>query len=335
MKKVSLKNIAEKVGVSNATVSLVLSGKEKEGRVSKEMADKIRQVAKDLNYQPNNLARSLRMGRSQTIGLIIADISNSFFGSLAFYIQEQAEKFGYTVIITNTNESVDKMNTMINTLTNRQVDGFIIVPTENGEEEIKRLVKNGTPLVLLDRYFPFVPTSYVVIDNYRSSLDATKLLIEKGCRNIVLFSYHNNLPHVQERKSGYLDALIYAGLSEKACVKEVRYSNLNDDIESAVKDLFGTGDHQIDGVLFATNSISMIGLKCMSQLKVGIADNVKVVCFDKNEAFDFIPISIPYVLQPIKEMAHKAVDILIDQIEHENTRVVEVKLSTQLIENTV
>lgn len=93
MSRVSIKMIAQTLGVSNATVSLVLNGKEKEGRVGKELAEKIRIKAKELNYEPNSLARSLRMGKSQTIGLIVADISNPFFGKLAFHIQEQAQKY--------------------------------------------------------------------------------------------------------------------------------------------------------------------------------------------------------------------------------------------------
>ena len=94
-KQVSLKDIAERVGVSSATVSLVLNGKEKGGRVGVEMSGKIRNVAKELNYKPNNLARSLRMGRSQAIGLIVADITNPFFADLSFQIQEYAEKLNY------------------------------------------------------------------------------------------------------------------------------------------------------------------------------------------------------------------------------------------------
>lgn len=136
-KQVSLKDIAERVGVSSAAVSLVLNGKEKGGRVGVEMSRKIRNVAKELNYKPNNLARSQRMGRSQAIGLIVADITNPFFADLSFQIQEYAEKLNYTVIITNTNESVEKMNRMIDILKTYRVDGLLIIPPQFGEPSLK------------------------------------------------------------------------------------------------------------------------------------------------------------------------------------------------------
>ena len=113
MKRVSIKDIAQVVGVSTATVSLVLTGKNKNGRVSKEMSEKIKKVANEMNYQPNRLAMSLQSGRSQTIGLLVADISNPFFGTLAFYVQEEMEKAGYAVIIMNTDESDLQMERMI------------------------------------------------------------------------------------------------------------------------------------------------------------------------------------------------------------------------------
>lgn len=329
MKRTSIKNIAEQLGISNATVSLVLSGKEKEGRVSKELAEKIRHTAKEMNYQPNGIARSLRMGRSQTIGLIVADISNLFFGSLAFCIQEELEKYGYTVIIANTNENVDKMGNMINTLVNRQVDGFIIIPTENSEKHIQELVDNHVPLVLIDRYFPFIRTNYVVTDNYRASLEATKLMIGKGCTNIVLLTYRNNLPHILERNSGYQDALTYAGLRDNICMKEIRYSNIKEDVKSAIDELFGEGS-EVDGVLFATNSISMLGIRNLMHKGINIPNDVKVVCFDKSDAFDLMSIPIPYILQPIEEMGKRSVDILIKQIEQGCKDIEELKLPAEL-----
>ena len=112
MSRVSLKTIADLLGVSTASVSIVLSGKDIKGRVSKETSKRILETAKELNYIPNTLAKGLRMGSSKTIGLVVADISNLFFGTLALYIQECAEKEGYAVIIVNTNEKLRDMKKM-------------------------------------------------------------------------------------------------------------------------------------------------------------------------------------------------------------------------------
>ena len=151
MKKISLKVLADEVGVSVASVSLVLNGKNKNKRVSEEVSQKIIEKAAELNYVPNSLAKGLKMGQSKTIGLIVADISNVFFGTLALHIQNYAEKEGYTVVIGNTNERLEEMDKMITFLNSRQVDGLIITPTEGSEKLVQSLIKHKKPLVLVDR----------------------------------------------------------------------------------------------------------------------------------------------------------------------------------------
>ena len=318
MARVCIKNIAEQLGVSNATVSLVLNGKEKDGRVGTELAEKIRATARALKYEPNNLARSLRIGRSQTIGVIVADISNHFFANLAFHIQEQAEKFGYSVIITNSNESDLKMEKMVNILKNRQVDGFIIVPTENGEAHVVDLVKCNIPVVLLDRYFPAlnINVSAVAVDNCNASKDAVKNLIKQGCKNIGLVIYKSSLHHMLERKRGYVEVLQEHNIYNPALIKEVNYSLIASDSEIAMESLLSK-ENKVDGIFFATNTLSMLGIKYVMNLHIEIPNHLKVVCFDKSEAFDFTP--IPYILQPVPEMGRKVVELLMEHIKGKTT----------------
>ena len=320
MSRVSIKNIAEQLSVSNATVSLVLNGKEKEGRVGKELAEKIRATAKELKYEPNNLARSLRIGRSHTIGVIVADISNLFFANLAFHIQEQAEKFGYSVIITNTNESDLKMEKMMNVLKSRQVDGFIIVPTENGEAYVMDLVKRDIPVVLLDRYFPTINVSSVAVDNCTASKKASENLVKQGCKNIGLIIYKSSLQHMLERKRGYVEVMQEHNIYNPALIKEVNYSLIVNDIELAIESLLSK-ENKVDGIFFATNTLSMLGIKQLMNLEMDIPNRIKVVCFDKSEAFDFTPIPIPYIQQPIPEMGKKVVELLIEQIKQKTSDI--------------
>lgn len=331
MKKVSIKDIAQVVGVSAATVSLVLTGKNKNGRVSKEMSEKIRTVANEMNYQPNRLAMSLQSGRSQTIGLLVADISNPFFGTLAFYVQEEMQKAGYAVIIMNTDESDLQMDKMIGLLRSRQVDGFIIVPTEFGEKSIAQLVNCHIPLVLIDRYYPSLPTTSVIIDNYQVAYEATHSLIDINCKKIALIIYDNNQPHMLERERGYTDALKEAGLYDKELVKKVRYKFMDEDIIGAITWL-AQKRKDMDGILFATNTIAMTGIKQLLQLNFQIEEDVHVVCFDKSDAFDFMPVFIPYIHQPIEKMGRLASQLLIKQIEdgEAETKLIH-KLSAKLI----
>lgn len=312
MKKVSIKDIAQRAGVSNATVSLVLSGKLKKGRVSKETAEHIRSIAQELDYQPNNLARSLQSGRSQTIGLLVADISNPFFGMMAFYIQEQLEKSGYAVFIMNTNESDIQMGKMLDVLKNRQVDGYIIVPTQHGESYIRQLNDARTPLVLIDRYYPAIQTSSVMLDGYQASFQATRLLIGKGCRRIGLLVYDGMQSHMSDRKYGYVDALKQEGLYDPDLICEVNFSNFQQDVTKAIAGLIR---RKVDGIFFVTISISLAGIRALFNEGIRVQEDIQIVCFDRSEVFDFMPHPIPYVLQPIEAMARKAVDLLIEQID--------------------
>jgi LacI family transcriptional regulator len=332
MTRTSIKDIAHEIGVSTAAVSLVLNGKEKEGRVGKEMSEKIRQKAKEMNYEPNNLARGLRIGKSNTIGLIIADISNLFFANMAFYIQEEAEKLGYSVIITNTNESDLKMEKMISVLKSKSVDGFIIIPTENGDSYIRDLLERNMPVVLVDRYFPHIPVSSVTVDNYNASRNAVRNLIDRGCRNIGLVSYKSGLQHMCDRKRGYEDLLREHGLYNASLVKEISYSTLADDMYIAMESLLSNG--RVDGIFYATNTLSMLGIKQLMAYKESIMKNISVICFDKSDAFDFINTPIPYIQQPIMEMGVKAVRLLVEQIKQKSKEISILVLQTEL-KNTV
>jgi LacI family transcriptional regulator len=315
-KRVSIKTIAQKVGASNAAVSLVLNGKDKECRIGKDLAERIRVAAKELNYEPNHLARGLRMGTSHTIGLVVADISNPFFANLAFHIQEYAEKFGYSVIITNTNESDDKMIKILDVLSGHQVDGLIVIPTEKGKSAIESLIRKKIPLVLLDRWYSDLQTCHVVIDNYQVSKNAVQYLIDNHCKRIALFGYSVDLPHMQERKRGYVDAVQRAGLFKGELVRDINYTNIKTDIENALDEFFfcGKAEH-VDGIFFATNSIALAGLRYLFGKGKKIPEDVKVVCFDKSDVFDFMKEPVPYVLQPIPEMGKMAVDILVNQMK--------------------
>src|SRR6478752_7101985 len=147
-KKASLKDIADKVGVSTALVSYVLNNK-KEGRIKKSVADRIRTVATELNYRTNQIAKSLKTNKTFTIGLIVSDIANPFSSSLARIIEDEADKSGYTVIFGSSDEDAQKSQKLIDTFVNRQVDGLIIAPVDNSIEQIKYLEQEGIPFVLV------------------------------------------------------------------------------------------------------------------------------------------------------------------------------------------
>ncbi|MFN2458538.1 MAG: LacI family DNA-binding transcriptional regulator, partial [Chitinophagaceae bacterium] len=226
-KKTSIKDIASHVGVSTALVSYVLNGKEKEARVGKEIAVKIRKAATKLKYQPNLIAKSLKSGKTHTIGLIVADISNPFFSNLARIIEDEAKDHGYTVIIGSSDESAEKSQVLIDTLLNRQVDGLIIAPADNTQNQVKALLKNKMPFVLVDRYFPGINTNTVSINNYRAANKVVSHLLQNGYEKIGMLMYETSLFHMHERKRGYLQALKDHKIqSNKNWLMEASYLNI-------------------------------------------------------------------------------------------------------------
>lgn len=330
-KKVSLKDIAQAAGVSTALVSYVLNNKEKEARVGKEIASVIREIAKKLDYQPNLLAKSLKSGKSHTIGLIVADISNQFFANIARTIEDEAKKNNYTVIFGSSDENPEKSWDLISVLINRQVDGFIIAPTENSEKQIEYLNSQNIPFVLIDRYFPGIQSSYVATDNYQASYEAVLHLIKTGHDKIGMIAYKNNLVHIKERKRGYTQALIDNNLLSKVpLIKEVDFNNITEDIEINIKELL-FNKPPVNAIFFATNTLALHGLKVINKLNYKIPDDLAVVCFDEGDAFDFFYSPLTFVDQPIVEVGKEAVRILIDQISNKNINPRQVSISSRLV----
>lgn len=331
MKKVSLKDIATEAGVSTALVSYVLTNKEKEARIGKEMAEKIREIARKLNYQPNHIARSLKSGRSYTIGLIVADISNPFFGNIARTIEDEAKRNNYTVIFGSSDENVDKSRDLINVLLNRQVDGLIITPTEGSEQQIEQLKTMNVPFVLIDRYFPEIPASYITINNYESAYHAVSHLIKMGKKQIGMVAYKTSLQHINERKRGYEEALRdHDMLSRNSLLKLARYSHLKEDLKVAI-DQLRNAKKPADALFFATNTLAIEGLKYINTLGIRVPEELAIVTFDEGEALDLFYSPVTFVRQPILDMGKAAVRVLLEQIKDAKKETAIICIDTELV----
>jgi LacI family transcriptional regulator len=328
-RKPSLKDIANEVGVSTTLVSYVLNNL-KEGRISKEIAQKIRDVAQRLNYRPNQIAKSLKTSKTFTIGLIVADISNPFSSTLARIVEDEANKFNYTVIFGSSDENQSKSARVIDTLLNRQVDGLIISPPADSEAQMVELQKQDIPFVLLDRYFPSVKTNYVALNNHAAALMATEHLIESGCKRIGMINYKTSLFHLQERKRGYLTALKKHEMPfKKTWLRLVDISNNKAETEKAVRDVISL-DESVDGLVFASNIIAAHGLKFINTLPIKVPDDLAIVSFDETEALDLFYAPLTYIKQPLREMGAMATKILLENIGS-NNRITQVDMEPELI----
>lgn len=318
--KTLLKDIAKHVGVSTALVSYVINGKEKEARVGQEMVKKIRQAVIDLNYQPNLIAKSLKSGITKTIGLIVADISNPFFSAIARIIEDEARNLGYVVIFGSNDESAEKSQELINVFLNRQVDAFIIAPAANTENQILALQKSKIPVVLIDRYFPDLPADSVHINNADVAEKAVQYLIDKGRKHIAMLSYKTNLPHLEQRKAGYKQALKKHHLKlEKGLVREASYSDLENEVNQQMKSLLNRTP-KVDAVFFATNSLAVAGLRAINAMGIKIPKDLAIVTFDQGEAFDFFYAPLPYIFQSLEEIGKSSVQLVVERINQKTVR---------------
>jgi LacI family transcriptional regulator len=329
LNRVSLKDIADKVGVSTALVSYVLNGLARKKRVGAETAERIHRELKEMNYVPNYIARSLRNGTTKTIGLIVADIANPFFSSLARFIEDEASKFGYTVFIGSSDEDCDKAGILVRTLLNRQVDGFIIIPADGCYDYLSLLIQDEIPLVMVDRYIPELSSNYVVLDNYRASYDATIHLIDKGFDNIGMISFKSSLIHMMERVRGYEEAMRVNGFEKNIWIKAIRFDHLRQDMDKAISSAYKDGK-KMKALLFATNTLSIAGLYKIQQLKLNIPADLAIIGFDGNEAFDLFYSPLTYIKQPVGEMGKEAVRILIEQING-SKKISHINLQPQLV----
>lgn len=210
-KTVTIVEVAEQAGVSIATASRALSGR---GYASAAVKERVRQAARQLNYRFNASARSLKVRRTNTIGLIITDITNPFYAYLASGVLDCAKEKGYHVVVCATNEDAQIERDDLNILMEQRVDGIIAVPSGDNRRLWNQLVEMNTELVLVDREIQGGPQAdTVLIDNVKGAYLATEYLIHLGHSRIGLINGPTNTTTGKDRAKGYLEALKDAGLS--------------------------------------------------------------------------------------------------------------------------
>ena len=321
MKDISIKDIAKLAGVAPSTVSLVLNDKAKQGRISDSLAEKIRIVAQQHGYKPNQVAVSLRTGSSKILGLIIEDISNVFFANIAKAIEDEAEKYGYHVLYCSTENNTAKGNELINLLVQRQVDGYLISPTAGMENGVSDLLKAQLPVVLIDRYFPSLPAPYVLSDNIAGATEALEYFIQKGHRNIGLVTSDFPMMHPQQREAAYTQTLVKHGITiHPDFIFKVPYTALHHEATQLIAG-FIKSHPQLDAIFFTTNYLGIHGLASISNLEMKIPDDIAVICFDDHDVFQLYKPGITAVKQNVPEIAETAMKLLMHQLSGDGKKM--------------
>ena len=205
-KRVTLKSIADHLNLSVTTVSRVLNGQAAQYRIKKKPAETVQSTAKKLNYIPSHLARSLRLKRTHTIGLVIPDISNPFFSSIAKSVEIEARKVGYSIVLCDSQENTKLEIDSLQLLQSRNIDGLIICPVGVAGDHFEQLYDSSVQIVVIDRYFPQLKCPYVLSDNYNGAVNAVNYLIKNGHIIIGCIQGLQNTSVNNDRIRGYKDA---------------------------------------------------------------------------------------------------------------------------------
>ncbi|MBL5768112.1 LacI family DNA-binding transcriptional regulator [Heyndrickxia sporothermodurans] len=324
--KPKIEDVAKLAGVSPTTVSRVLNNR---GYISNETRDKVQKAMNELNYFPNDVARTLFNKRSNLIGLILPTTSNPFFGELTFHLENICASLGYKVLLCNSLNQIDKEEKYLEMLLRNQVDGIIVGTHNRG---ILDYHKQGLAVVAIDRYLSeTIPV--VSSDNYEGGKMATDLLIEDGCKCIALIDGVGELETpARLRRKAYVDLMEECG--RVPIIYEIPEVFDKKSQQDVISRLFHECP-EVDGV-FATNDIFAASFinEATSRGK-NVPGDVKVVGYDGTETAQILLPQLTTIKQPIELIAKTAIDILLKEIEREFTDFpLETRLPVKLSKGT-
>lgn len=331
MKKLSLKDIAKKLNVSVTTISFVLNGKGKEKKISDEVIKKVLDYVESINYRPNQVAQSLRTGKTKILVFMVEDISNYFFAKIARIIEDLAYDKGYKVLFCSNENNDARSRDLINLFYERQVDGFIITPSPGIKDEIEILIKNNIPVVLFDRYFEELKTNYVVIDNRNAARKATQHLIDNDFKRIGFITIDSQQNQMINRQKGYIEAMENSGL--KSYILEIPFRKIEDqNTKKAIKEFLMEG-MELDSLFFATNYLTRTALEVINELDQSLSEELGIVTFDENDLFRINTPTITAVAQPLKQIGQKLMYIMLNLLNEktEQTGIQNIVLNSELI----
>jgi LacI family transcriptional regulator len=309
----TIKDVARAAGVSVATVSAVANGTK---FVSEQLARRVRHAIDATGYQPHGVARSLKNGTTQTLGLIVTDITNPFFTAVARSVEDAAHLAGHAVVLCNSDEDVEKERLYLQLMRRRRVDALIWAPAGDIASYKDFRDSQRAPTILLDRQIAGLPMDAVVVDNVRASREAIEHLISLGHRRIALIT---GLPHLstsRERLQGYREAMAAHALKPSPWLV-VQGNFRSQNAHDAALGLLRMDPRPT--AVFASNNLMAIGLlRAIRELGLRCPEDISVAAFDDfEEACLFTP-GLTTIAQPTTAIGAKAVEIALKRIGQRN-----------------
>jgi LacI family transcriptional regulator len=322
----TIREVAESAGVSYATVSHVLNNTR---FVTKETRERVLAAMTALNYRPNALARSLRQGKTNTIGLVLPDSANPFFAEISRSIEDEAFKRGYSVFLCNTELDTQRELFYVDVLSNKQVDGIIFVAAGDQPDSLDYLLRENMPVVMIDRNLPNVQVDVVLTDHQLGGYLATKHLIELGHQRIACIAGPSSITPSAERITGYQKALEEADLprDENLIIRGDYHAQSGMDVTNAILNRTPRPT-----AIFALNDLMALGaLRAAAEAGYSVPKDLAVIGYDDLELSRFTSPPLTTISQPKKEISTQAVNLLVQRMSGKSLSPSRVVLPPELI----
>ena len=326
--RMTLKKIGELAGVSTACVSNVLNGKS--DSYSKETVERVKKIADEYNYRPNAIAKSMKTKTTNTLGLVIPDISDPFFPEVAKGIGDCADQLGYSILILNTDGNPEREKKAFRTLCRSMVDGVLLIPSVSTLENEDVIESFPAPVILVDWDYDIKGIRGIVVnDDYRGSEMATRFLLENGHRNI-LFVSGNSYQNVQgHRARAFLDVMEDNGLT----VGEdyIQFGTYSHEFGYQAVTDFLAKNLPLDAVYASCDNIAMGVMHALRDHNLRIPDDISVIGYDDTHLsrYSFPPLTT--ICQSKYEIGRQAVRLIIDLIHNDKAEYKKIVSSPELV----
>ncbi|MCH7410761.1 LacI family transcriptional regulator [Belliella sp. DSM 111904] len=324
-KRVNIRDLAKILGVTPSTISRALNGHES---ISDSRKDQIVQLAKELGYRPNQIAKSMVSNKTFTIGLLLPEFTHNYFNNILAGIESVSFHKGYQLFICTSDELKEKEEKSCMAFLNTRVDGVLAAVGNDSDDlsHFETVIEDGTPLVLLDRICEDLNTSYVVTDDFQGSLDAVQYLVQTGCKQILHIKGPEYISTSFNRYLGYLEGLKKNGLSLE---EDMILLGEDEDFEKKLQRILDTND--VDGIFAFSDYYAYDAIKVLQKRGISIPDQISVIGYADEPIAQYISPQLSTVKQPAFEIGKHAAEILFKMIEDKNSTIMSKQLATTLI----
>jgi len=310
--QITIKDIARELNISPSTVSRALKD---HPDISTQTKKAVNSLAKALNYQPNAVALSLRKSKTNTIGVIIPEIVHFFFSTVISGIEDIAYNSGYNVIISQTNESLDREVSDITNMISQRVDGLLVSPSKETDsyDHLRKVKKLGIPLIFFDRICEELQLSQVTVDDYEGAFQATEHLIQQGCKRIAHIAGPPKLCITKNRMQGYKDALKKYEIEIDPALVVSTNTIQFDEGREVVKTLLKSS-RLPDGIFTSNDPIAIGAMDIIKKNGLRIPEDIAIIGFSDWQISEFVEPPLSSVFQPGFEMGQTAARLFIEQV---------------------